>query len=96
MYTFDDSLHLHVGYYEDGKDLEGIFFKVLGEPKWCLFFDQDFYQLKVSGTYSYNSSFGLLVDTISTLNQELTYERGCLLFRRFLELEKLLDTSIED
>ncbi|MDQ0207443.1 DUF3986 family protein [Alkalicoccobacillus murimartini] len=90
VHTFDDTQHLHVGYYEGGKDLEGIFFKIVGEPTWCLFFDHDFYGLKVSGTYSWDSSFGLLVDTISTKHEELTYERGCLLFQQFLEREKFI------
>ncbi|MGX6445764.1 DUF3986 family protein [Neobacillus sp. K501] len=35
---FDDRYHLHVGYYEEGHDLEAIFMKVQNEDKWCMFF----------------------------------------------------------
>lgn len=87
MHEFDDTQHLHVGYYEDGKDIEGIFFKVAGEDTWCLFFEPSFYQIHLHGSYEWNSSFGALVLTLET--EELTYERGCEFFKQFLQREGL-------
>ncbi|MBI2143705.1 DUF3986 family protein [Candidatus Woesearchaeota archaeon] len=36
--SYEDK-HLHLGYYEDGHDLEGIALKVDGQDKWHVFFD---------------------------------------------------------
>ncbi|MGX9291381.1 DUF3986 family protein [Bacillus sp. A015] len=37
----DATMHLHVGYYENNLDYEGVFFKNLDSDKWLLFFDHE-------------------------------------------------------
>lgn len=43
MLNLDDTMHLHVGYYENGLDYEGVFFKSVDSGKWLLFFDHESY-----------------------------------------------------
>lgn len=43
MHSLDDTMHVHVGYYERGFDVEGVFFKNLETGKWLLFFDHKSY-----------------------------------------------------
>ncbi|WP_223251018.1 DUF3986 family protein [Bacillus safensis] len=44
-------MHLHVGYYEQGCDYEGVFFKSLETGRWLLFFDQKSYGLNLLKSY---------------------------------------------
>lgn len=34
VHRLDDTMHLHVGYYEHGFDYEGVFFKSLETGRW--------------------------------------------------------------
>ncbi|TSB47896.1 DUF3986 family protein [Alkalicoccobacillus porphyridii] len=85
--TFDHTQHMHVGYYEKGIDFEATFLKVAGQEKWCLYFEQNFYQVVLHGDYSEDETFGSLV---AVINGDLTYELGCLVLKQFLEREKLI------
>lgn len=40
IHSLDESMHLHVGYYEQGFDYEGVFFKSLETGRWLLFFER--------------------------------------------------------
>lgn len=88
MLRFDDSIHLHVGYDEDGYDLEGIFFKVENEDIWCLFCDAK--EIKQTNLYPYTQDFGYLVGLFSLKKEALSYELGLHLFQQFLLLEKII------
>ncbi|PCK20794.1 hypothetical protein CEY02_11695 [Bacillus pumilus] len=48
MLKLDDTMHLHVGYYENGFDYEGVFFKSLDTGKWLLFFDHESYGIQMN------------------------------------------------
>ncbi len=44
---YEGKKHLHIGYYEDGHDIEGAALKVEGEGKWHVFFNFGQYGLPV-------------------------------------------------
>ncbi|MBR0603399.1 hypothetical protein CEY07_11700 [Bacillus safensis] len=54
-------MHLHVGYYEQGYDYEGVFFKSLETGRWLLFFDQKSYGLTFSTEYEKRDEVGLIL-----------------------------------
>lgn len=51
IHSLDESMHLHVGYDEQGCDYEGVFFKSLETGRWLLFFDQKSYGLNLLKSY---------------------------------------------
>ncbi|MFP7283919.1 DUF3986 family protein [Bacillus altitudinis] len=51
MCRLDDTMHVHVGYYEQGLDVEGVFFKSLETGKWQLFFDHTWYGITLLKHY---------------------------------------------
>lgn len=44
---YDDGKHLHLGYHEEGHDIEGIALKVDGKEEWHVFFNFGEYGLRV-------------------------------------------------
>jgi hypothetical protein len=48
---YDESQHLHVGYYEHGHDLEAVALKVKGRDLWHVFFPFEDYGLQVPASY---------------------------------------------
>lgn len=87
---FEDGKHLHAGYYEDGFDLEGTFFKQKEEKKWFLFFQNDLYNLPLKKQYKvFNEDFGFMVREYYIEN-ELTVEKANELFKEFLLEEDLI------
>ena len=90
MLQFDDSIHLHVGYYEDGYDLEGIFLKVTQEPIWCLFFNHNTYNLTLHHPERYPKSddFGHLVGLYA--QEEMNSQTGATHLKTFLKIEGLI------
>ncbi|MEN0641768.1 DUF3986 family protein [Alkalicoccobacillus gibsonii] len=83
---FNEAIHMHVGYYENNHDLEGIFLKILNDDVWCLFYNDEKYELKVSkkASYPFLKDFGYLVKVYSVSEREFTEERANALFKRFL------------
>ncbi|WP_226620038.1 DUF3986 family protein [Cytobacillus firmus] len=87
---FDDRYHLHVGYYEDGHDIEGIIMKEKNGEKWCLFFDNDYYKKILNNKdYKFYEGFGLLVREYH-INDDLTFEIGSQLLKDFLIEENVI------
>jgi hypothetical protein len=87
---FDDRYHLHVGYYEEGHDLEAIFMKVQNEDKWCMFFDQEHYKTSINlNEFEYYKGFGLLVREYF-INGDLSFESGSKFFKDFLLDNKII------
>lgn len=39
IYTFEQGMHVHHGYYENGVDIESIAYRVKGEGRWVMFID---------------------------------------------------------
>ncbi|WP_078577611.1 DUF3986 family protein [Salipaludibacillus agaradhaerens] len=87
MILFDDTLHMHVGYYEGGNDIEGIFLKVYEKDIWCLFYNDDMYKTKISNKsiYPFIDPFGHLVGIYTISETELTLEKGNYYFKKFLD-----------
>ncbi|MEY8749135.1 DUF3986 family protein [Alkalicoccobacillus gibsonii] len=83
---FDETMHMHVGYYEMNHDLEGIFLKVLNEDVWCLFYNDEEYEFKIPNKSAYPilEAFGCLVGMYFISDKELTLEKGTSLFYQFL------------
>jgi Protein of unknown function (DUF3986) len=58
---FETAQHLHIGYYENGLDIEVTAYKVIGEDKWVFFIDgeQNLSELKnVLDNYVLIDNFG--------------------------------------
>ncbi|MFE5471692.1 DUF3986 family protein [Bacillus safensis] len=51
IHSLDESMHFHVGYYEQGFDYEGVFFKSLETGRWLLFFEQKSYGITLLKSY---------------------------------------------
>ncbi|WYP26754.1 DUF3986 family protein [Alkalihalobacillus sp. FSL W8-0930] len=83
---FDETKHMHVGYYENNHDIEGILLKALDKDIWCLFYNDKEYEVKIPDTrvYPFVESFGYLVGMYSISEKELTHEKGANLFYQFL------------
>ncbi|WP_404430860.1 DUF3986 family protein [Sutcliffiella horikoshii] len=88
---FDNNYHLHAGYYKDGHDLEAIFLKVKNQNVWCMFFENDFYQLNLpQDPYPTLKNFGLLVGIYSLKTEHLTEQKASELLEEFLKEHKLI------
>ncbi|APT51942.1 hypothetical protein BSA171_10880 [Bacillus safensis] len=81
-------MHLHVGYYENDLDYEGVFFKSLDSGKWLLFFDQESYGIKLKQKYE-KYDFGLLVGEYNIDDEDIE-DKGDTLFERFLKENGLI------
>ncbi|MBB6601750.1 DUF3986 family protein [Bacillus pumilus] len=82
-------MHLHVGYYENDLDYEGVFFKSLDSGKWLLFFDQENYGIKLKQKYEKYDDFGLLVGEYNIDDEDIE-DKGDALFERFLKENGLI------
>lgn len=83
---FDETIHVHVGYYENNHEIEGIFLKVLNEDIWCLFYNEEEYEFKIPNTklYPFLEGFGCLVGMYSITEGDLTQERGNEFLKQFI------------
>ncbi|QFT90776.1 hypothetical protein FIU87_19200 [Bacillus sp. THAF10] len=88
---FDDRYHMHAGYYKDGHDLEAVLFKVKNKDMWCMFFQNDLYQLNITEqSYPSVQNFGLLVGIYTINTNDLTEEKATELLEAFLKEQKLI------
>lgn len=91
MMNFEENQHLHVGFYDNGFDLEGIFLKVENKDKWCLFFNSTFYNMTMKNNYDlFDTHFGYMVREYEIKEVDLTYEKSSKLFKEFLLEEGLI------
>lgn len=84
IHRLDESMHVHVGYYEQGCDYEGVFFKSLETGKWLLFFDQKSYGLNLLKSYEEYNHLGLFIGEYSIEDAQIE-EKGQQLFECFLK-----------
>ncbi|MER3126019.1 DUF3986 family protein [Bacillus pumilus] len=84
VHRLDDTMHLHVGYYEHGFDYEGVFFKSLETGRWLLFFDQKSDGITLLKEYEQWDDLGLLIGEYM-IEDDLIEEEGHKLFERFLK-----------
>ncbi|MDQ0229037.1 DUF3986 family protein [Metabacillus malikii] len=87
--VYDDRYHLHIGYYENGHDIEAIALKRLNEDIWDIFFDFEFYGFQVPTEKSERLEyFGIKIFSIE--NEELDYFDGARKFEQWLLTNNLL------
>ncbi|WP_246944935.1 DUF3986 family protein [Bacillus pinisoli] len=81
---YDDRYHLHVGYYENGFDLEAIALKRKSHEVWDFFFDVEQYGLShlVQDREFYLDGFGIRILSIEI--KELDYSVGAKKFEEWL------------
>lgn len=82
--SLDDTMHLHVGYYEHDFDYEGVFYKSLETGRWVLFFDQQSYGITLLKEYEKWYNLGLLIGEY-LIDDDQIEEEGHKLFERFLK-----------
>ncbi|MFK3905178.1 DUF3986 family protein [Bacillus safensis] len=90
IHSLDESMHLHVGYDEQGFDYEGVFFKSLETGRWLLFFDQKSYGITLLKEYEKWKDLGLLIGEY-LIEDELIEEEGHKLFERFLKENSIVE-----
>ncbi|GLF89811.1 hypothetical protein Saga11_10700 [Bacillus safensis] len=90
IHSLDDTMHLHVGYYEHGCDYEGVFFKSLETGRWLLFFDQKSYGITLLKSYEEYDHLGLFVVEYSIEDDQIE-EKGHQLFECFLKENGIVD-----
>ncbi|CAM5310480.1 hypothetical protein [Bacillus safensis FO-36b] [Bacillus safensis subsp. safensis] len=82
-HRLDERMHVHVGYYEQGCDYEGVFFKSLETGKWLLFFDQKSYGLSPLKSYEKYDHLGLFIGEYPIEDDQI--QKGQQLFECFLK-----------
>lgn len=80
--------HLHLGYYENGHDLEAIAFKRKGIDTWDVYFDSDIHIPPSIRNKAYTPYFGYQIFVIQS--HELTYEDGSRKFEEWLRKYKII------
>lgn len=89
LLNLDDTMHLHVGYYENDLDYEGVFLKSLDSGKWLLFFYQESYGKKLEQKYEKYDDFVLLVGEYNIDDEDIE-DKGDALFEQFLKENGLI------
>ncbi|MGO5005149.1 DUF3986 family protein [Bacillus wiedmannii] len=86
-----NSEHLHLGYYEDGHDIEAIAYKRTDKDIWDIFLDFDHYKISLNrDNYEYKEYDGYKILSLST--HDLDYDYGVLQFTKWLLENKVLHT----
>lgn len=83
-----ENFHLHVGYYKNNNDLEGIFFKETDKPTWYLYFHANSYNIQLKKGYKKEVPFGYLVRTYD--KADIDEQEGNKLFENFLFEESII------
>ncbi|MFS0654798.1 DUF3986 family protein [Bacillus sp. 179-C3.3 HS] len=84
MLQLDDTMHVHVGYYEDNLDIEAVFYQCVDTGKWILFFDHESYNIRFKGNEKRYNGLGRLVGKYKVEDAEIE-KVGYILFERFLK-----------
>lgn len=85
---YDDKYHLHLGYYENGFDIESIAFKRQSQGIWDIFFDFEQYGLKTPVTATQLEGFGVRIFSIEI--DELDYNDGAKQFEQWLSNQSII------
>jgi hypothetical protein len=85
---YDDRYHLHLGYYENGFDLEAVAFKRQSQEFWDIFFDFEQYGLKKPAQETELKGFGIKIFSIEI--EELDYNYGAKKFEQWLSNQRII------
>ncbi len=85
---YEDRYHMHLGYYENGFDLEAVAFKRQSQEVWDIFFDFKEYGLKKPVQDTELKGFGIRVFSIEI--EELDYNFGAKKFKQWLSNQKII------
>ncbi|MCI2257014.1 DUF3986 family protein [Domibacillus sp. PGB-M46] len=85
---YDDRYHMHLGYYENGFDLEAIAFKRQSQEIWDIFFDFEQYGLKKPVQETELKEFSIKIFSIES--KELDYNYGAKKFEQWLFNQRII------
>ncbi|WP_453996185.1 DUF3986 family protein [Bacillus nitroreducens] len=85
---YDDRYHFHVGYYENGYDLEAVAFKRQSQGIWDIYFDIEHYGYKNNVQDVELKNFGIRIFSIE--NKELDYHDAAKKFEQWLVSQKMI------
>ncbi|GGE72649.1 DUF3986 family protein [Priestia taiwanensis] len=85
---FDSSMHLHVGYYENGMDVEAIGYTIQDKDTWVFFFESN---QELPFPYEWFHTFGYKIFTINADN--ISYEIGCKRFEEWLKENNMIECT---
>ena len=83
-----EDLHLHVGYYKNGFDFEGILFKVINKAEWVLYFHAVHYNIILKRHDKRIEPFGYAVRKYK--QEEINEMLGNAYFQAFLIEENII------
>lgn len=89
---FDSNQHLHIGYYENGYDLEAVAYKVLDEDKWIVFWPKDQkyeFNRKILSSCKFHPYHGYEIFAIQ--QEDLSYKTGCNQFADWLKAAGIIE-----
>lgn len=90
-YVFDNSQHLHVGFYENGLDIESISYKVLNQDAWIMYIEWDHVKERLSKNLEYQIDPLNGLEIMCILEEDLDYATADLLFEKWLTALKISD-----
>ncbi|WP_240733064.1 DUF3986 family protein [Jeotgalibacillus sp. S-D1] len=85
---YDDRYYLHLGYYENGYDLEAIAFKRKSQGVWDIFFDFERYGLENPNEKNELNEFGIKIFSIEI--QELDVDYGEVRYKQWLSDQEII------
>ncbi|MDM5338504.1 DUF3986 family protein [Fictibacillus enclensis] len=85
---YDDRYHMHLGYYENGFDLEAVAFKRQSQEIWDIFFDFEHYGLNNAVQEAESNGFGIKIMSIEI--EELDYNYGAKKFEQWLSNQRII------
>lgn len=87
---YDERYHLHLGYYENGYDLEAVAFKRRSDDIWDIFFSFEQYGLRPIDQENDMSSEEFGTRIFSIQSKDLDYDFGSKRFEQWLSTHKII------
>ncbi len=86
---YEQHQHAHLGYYENGYDLEAIGYKKVGIDEWDIFFEPEHYKnISVPQDFLYVLGYGHKIGVIYA--NDLSFEEGAVFLEKWLREIKII------
>lgn len=83
-YIFDTSWHLHVGYHENGFDIESTLYKIIDRDAWVMFVDWGFIEGRFPKDLEKQFDPHVGLDILCVLDEDVEYTTAATLFEEWL------------
>ncbi|MBO9129561.1 DUF3986 family protein [Bacillus sp. 165] len=87
---YEQHQHAHLGYYENGYDLEAIGYKKEGIDEWDIFFEPKHYKnISIPQNFPYVPDYGYKLGVVYA--NDLSFEEGSAFLEKWLRDVELID-----